>query len=626
MAKFSEFNGVSRIMGVRILSVSDAFAPRRLSATERCFFLHDDYAELVRLRDHSKLPIEACGALFHDVLQRETPSILLAFSELIRRNEPETIWQTSLASRNVISDPIVRNLCYLLCAVELARESDSDLVFIVASPALGLTLSRLFETNEKGLWVRRSRFRRLALYAKVILRTTGFLASALSSRLKCRSIEANEPKSGDGRRFVLMRTWITKGSLYQDASKKWRFKDRNFGELSAFLEQKGFTPVFLPMFFNMDVGEIESLRRLAATEKCILIPARNVGLKDLLDCFVSALTGATLSFNGLFLNGIDVSDLFLESHLRTHSSPSLLNLNLCSAILKRVAARGLRFESILYPMENNPAEKPFILAARRWHPKTKIVGFQHSVWYREQLSMILSPEEVRIHPLPDEILCSGRRYVSELAQLGFPVEKLKVGANLRFPEINFIQPRTSRESNRRKRNVFVVLTYNQNHTYEFIDRLSHAFEELQSLNSDVGLWIKLHPLLDETQVRAALVKSGLPYEIVDGTVNEWTSKADAVAMVGSSVSTFEVMVAAVPFVRMSLTNDFDLECVFDPLEVGRFARSTAELAADLRTILTSGQSLDPELVEVARRTREEYFEPITEKSLSAFLPSTKDEV
>ena len=90
------------------------------------------------------------------------------------------------------------------------------------------------------------------------------------------------------------------------------------------------------------------------------------------------------------------------------------------------------------PLENNPPEKPFILAVREHYPHARLIGFQHTAWLKEQMGIVLLPEELPYHPLPEKIVCSGRRYLDILKSAGFPPDLLVPGPNLRYADVNSV--------------------------------------------------------------------------------------------------------------------------------------------------------------------------------------------
>ena len=90
----------------------------------------------------------------------------------------------------------------------------------------------------------------------------------------------------------------------------------------------------------------------------------------------------------------------MEIHRTASLHPSYLSYNSIRYLLENLARRNVRVDCFIYPLENNPPEKPFILAVREHYPHARLIGFQHTAWLKEQLGMFLLPEELPYHPLP----------------------------------------------------------------------------------------------------------------------------------------------------------------------------------------------------------------------------------
>ncbi len=65
-------------------------------------------------------------------------------------------------------------------------------------------------------------------------------------------------------------------------------------------------------------------------------------------------------------------------------------------------------------------KKILIESSREFSPNTEWIGFQHSVWFKEQLGMFLIKNDLASHPLPDKVITSGIKYVYILNEVGFP--------------------------------------------------------------------------------------------------------------------------------------------------------------------------------------------------------------
>ncbi len=558
---------------------------------------------------------------FHQIIRQHENALIETFVAAFAEAPAPDVWFTSSASRNVASEPITKNVVYLKFSEDfLSDRPGTTTTFLVSSPALAVALFQAAGVVAPPRWRLRRWLYRIELKARVLYRCGAFLAKIVKRKIlaRRRGLKCIGPSLAP---TVVIRSWVTKGCLTAESGPRpYRYKDRNFGDLLGYLRSKGFRTVLLPMFFNLDTSEIEASWRLDQAGENVLVPELQVGFGECFRSVARALRLSGLKFENASFGGLDVSAVFREGHLRSHASPELLSLNLCYPALKTLSRRNIPVEAFYYPWENNAAEKPFLLAARQYFPEAEVIGFQHSVCYREQIAMKVLSAELASHPLPDRIVCSGRVYLDVLGELGFPRSKIELGANLRYPEVNACTLRGPLPHG--PETVFAVLTFNESHTRELLVKLSRALKLVRKSRPGVRLLLKPHPLLDIKELRSFVESLECePFEIVGGTVQEWIRRVSVVAMVGGSVSCLEALAAGVPLVRLSLATDFDFDCIWTQNRYDGFAYSQNDLVEGLLKGL-SDSIVDETLSTTANEIKDEYFEPVTARSLEVFLPKT----
>lgn len=240
-----------------------------------------------------------------------------------------------------------------------------------------------------------------------------------------------------------------------------------------------------------------------------------------------------LNTNEIDLNGRDISAIIKEAHLETCLTVRLLLLNSVKYLIKKFKKEELIIDRFIYGFENNSTEKAFIIAARKWYPGSIIIGFQHSVWFKEQLGVFLSQEEASCHPLPDKIVVSGQRYLDILKQTGMPETLLSLGANLRYTSVNK-SIKTDRKADQiDSKSILLILNFDPNQNLEFLEKVSTALQGI----TGAQVYIKAHPLYQVKDLEVFLrdIRSP-PYQWAEGTVQEWVSRVSVVLMAGGSVS------------------------------------------------------------------------------------------
>lgn len=565
--------------------------------------------------------------LFHRVFQENRDELLELYSRLGAANRTSGFWRTSIASKSSSSEPIVRVLVLLLCAERLISRSTSKAVIVVDSPGLGLCLSSVFNPERIWFWRRYWAWSILNLFTKATAKHLIFLLR--STRLFIAAVrEGRRPVNlSDCVPRVLMRTWVTNGVVR--SSEKPAFHDRNFGGLRDVLIGRGFEVWLLPMFFNIGGSERQELNKLRAADCNVIDEFSEISIWDIIVTTTYSFREMFLWLEGLELRGsghsFDVSRLFLESHWRTHGAPDLLRLNLAEKTLSRLARKQVKWKAIYYPFENNASEKSFLIAAKACYPTVPTIGFQHTVVFRDQLSMRLSPGEVEFHPLPDRLLCSGPIYLPVLKSLGFPASLCELGANLRYASIE--NSRRWSLSNCQGLAILYVLNFNLDHAYEVLAALAPAFRKLKAEWPDLELRLKSHPLIERSDLMALLRNLGLGEDVVfvAGSVQDEVLTSRVTVMTGASVSNLETVVTGAPLIRFSLEQEFDFDCFWpefaeQPESLTRTVSSEGELYSALRVHLCMDASLSPSAEKIASLRHAYFVDPAT-ANLESFLPT-----
>ncbi|NQT72697.1 MAG: hypothetical protein HQ553_07990 [Chloroflexi bacterium] len=589
---------------------------------DHCYYLSDDYASYLRLQQYysGKVEIRNLSGKFHGALTEIHQSFLDMFADLNKQHDSLTWWGTHLASRNSASTPLLRNIIYLYCARDILDESNGSnrrVVFIAESPALMDSISKL--ASERRLRVGYSaRIRmKIAQYGRLGLvylkRTMDFFwRNSQSRRAAFRELNPLTVKKPEKTGRVVIRTWITKGTFRDNGE----FNDRNFGVLPAWLRSQGYEVWTLPMFFNLP-GSAKEIYHLMATQgDPYLIPHHYLKLIDYFQMYWMGFKQLRIPLRNVMLESMDVTSLFREVQLLQGFNPELLTLNLCYPLLGRLSKAGFEIDGFYYPFENNVPEKPFVLGNHNYFPLAKIVAYQHTVWYSEQLGMFLSAGEVTTHPIADRIVCSGSAYLRILGEAGFPVEVLKPGPNLRFVSVSDNRTNEHQDTAGQKI-VLIPLPYEKHLAYELIYKVKVALDN----SSEYITYIRTHPLLPKVELYEFLGEIGMTnVEFADvGTMKDWLSKTYTVISPGASVTILESAVRGIPVIRVIPDNTF----FFDPFAWADYPVPPVSTAEGI----TDSLSLIAEILErdrnAFRNTGEQvlsdYFTPVDEESLKAFL-------
>lgn len=601
-----------------ILILSKKTALRHLAekftAGSECYFLNDDYVTLTQIQKKLKpgCAVKTLEKDFHEIVNEIKDDFLLFCHDLFLKNQAINFWEIPLASRNSASVPLLKHLVYFCAARKIITNRKSPIIFICDSLPLADLIS-----DEAKLQGRQSKIefsftgsiRLLKLYIWICLRAVYYVYKTFIRRVHAKRLKNKRLVGNDGRQIYILRSWVTTGSI--DAAGIYR--DRNFGALPDFLRAQGKDVWIIPMFFNLDRSMPDQMKLMAQSNQQFIFHEQYLSFFEMLKPLGDGINNLSLKCDA-FYGGHNFGAVIRDIHLDQSLSTELLAQNNIKYLLAKWAEKGIKIHRFLYPMENNCPEKCFILAVKQSYPESEVIGFQHTVWYKEQLGMFLHQIEAGHHPVPDRIIASGEKYVDILQHAGFPGGIIKLGPSLRNSNIHKTAASTGNGESTRK--LLIILNFDENQTFELLSKVGKALKNAVPLE----ILIKPHPLTPVNFLKGYLQEIQFPpYEIVNGTVQEWVNKVNAVVMTGGSVSNLETIISGVPLIRISLGSNFDFDPLWDDNQFAQFSDKPEEIAENIERCMKISPSEKKQLQLFGREVLKGYFEPVTLESLRVFL-------
>jgi len=587
---------------------------------KKAYYLTDDYAHFIDLRDKfaGKIKINNLSGLFDEVFQEIKRPFLELISELNKKNDSVEWWGGQIASRNTASTPLLLNITYLFCAKKILSRSHEDIIFIVNSQALSTCISNIAvkagyqvvhyrSTTDKYLGI-------IKRWVYSVVQVLYYFWIVFYSRLAASKLLKPLPaKKSEGKKRVVIRSWITKGTF----NKFGKFEDRNFGPLPAWLISKNYEVWTLPMFFNLSTKLKDLYALIRDQEYSFLIPYHYLRFSDYLKIVYSSYRLVAKRIENVVIKNIDVSAIFNDV-LKSHGfDPSLLLLNLCSPMLKRLKEKEFEIDGFYYPCESNPPEKKFILSCRKHFPNSQIIGFQHTTFFPNQLAYHLGPDEKDYHPFPDKIVCSGPIYVEQYKEAGFPSEILAAGPNLRFGTVYVDKVSKRDHLVGKKKKLMLPLTFSHDLAFESFVKVKDALKELM----DYKVYIRSHPLLLKKALIEFLDEIRMNnYEFADdGIIQEWFPRLTAVISTGASITILEAVAGGIPVIRVIPDNTF----FYDPFYWPNYPLEPVNTSSEIRQqLLYIDEILDNDkdyFIKIGKKVLTQYFTKPTEENLKVFL-------
>lgn len=580
------------------------------------YYLSSDYEGYRYLCErHAHLIFKRLDDLFHSTFNRIKADLRVMIAKLGARYNNVVWWGSQQASLNTASTPLAKNITYFFCAQKIIAKGQ-DVVFILESNALARSIGSFAHFHGHSYRYLGARFmgtyaflRRLACYLVQIVRFLVEMGLAMAAR----GIVPPLPAQKDAQiKRVVLRSWLTDGVFDKDG----KFKERNFGILPQWLKDKGYEVWILPMFFNFSMSSFRFCQAVKRQQQLFIIPWDHLHIQDYWDVLCQSLAVIFLRVDNVFVDNHDVSIFVKESLQENGFDHGLSILNLSLPLLRRLKDRGYKIDAFYYPYEGNAPEKIFLIGCHKYFPQSAVAGFQHTVFFDEQLAFYLALGEDRHHPLPDKIICSGPIYEDLYMRSGISQKQLASGPNLRFGAIYKSKPLPYLDSGR-VHNFLIPTTFSYDLDFELFAKIAPAISRL----SDCRVWIRKHPLMSRKRLVDFLEEIGLVnFDFADsGSLQEWLPKMQAMFSSGSSVTILEAVAAGVPVIRVVPENTF----FYDPFAWPQYplnpAYDTTDIVKDIEYIDKVRYAQDSIFSRIAVDVTREYFTQPSEENLKVFL-------
>jgi surface carbohydrate biosynthesis protein (TIGR04326 family) len=269
------------------------------------------------------------------------------------------------------------------------------------------------------------------------------------------------------------------------------------------------------------------------------------------------------------------------------------------------------FKTFFYPFENHTWEKMFVAGFRSQTPRTRLIGYAHTIVNPLYTCYAISHKERKTIPLPDIIMVNGERAKKGLESSGFPAGSTIISGALRYPHL----PRGSQKQLPRTKTVLVVASAGINHTLEIVYKAFHAFSD----HPDLNIIIKCHPTTPYDLVRNQLPEFPSHITIADKKIEELFLVADVVVYT-ESAACIEALARGIPVVHVLSDYSFDMN-VLEGVDFVRSAGTPGELYEAVASELINGAISQEQVIHVVN----EIFAPVDEGIISSVLMRVMEE-
>lgn len=527
-------------------------------------------------------------------------------------------WATDISSKNRFTSKIPFLLQEFLIAAETIKKCECDFLIIMNPSWVIMDSLCAFIRNSgskfeyfqfpKRMWgaaeILKVHFRAIVVLLFYTLKV--FLQSCYS-KYKLRHVIRKVLRNKGS--YYVVKTFIYDHSFLANGV----YRDVFFGDLPEFLRNSRQVLVYTCVSGNFKL----CVQNMAGCSNQAILPIEAfLSFKDIVSSLIALLfRGFRVKGEFLFF-GYAVSDIINNELLRTANGISFYQfLHYYSA--KRLF-KSLAADTFLLTYENNPWEKMCILAARKYSPRTTILGYQHTVVPQASANMFISRGEYGNAPVPDRIFTVGSVTKKIIEKYGFFEEGMvKSACGLRF-EYLF----NARSLGRKKEGNILLALEGIKEAYKLI---AYVIRYL-GCDEQFKVRIRTHPVFpwEYFQKNYGFKLSGLTnFHLSSEALRADLEWADVVLYWGSTIS-----VEALNMGRPVIHYDTGSMLSYDPLFECPHLKFTANERVDLVELLEKIYSLtDTEFNSAFKKAKEylsEYFIPVTEINMVGFLEKTRE--
>lgn len=547
-------------------------------------------------------------------LQKVAANLRRPFFELTARlgqkYESLAWWANSTSERNTMINKLFLHCCYVLLANNYISEGQK-LCIVCDNNAVIDTIEML--AIEKGYQVKKNKASfSLTLKDTVFYIICSGLYNLLkelyvwflykSSKIYCRS-RKNSVHKDMTKTDIIIHTWVDEKCFGEN----YKFNDRYFTVLPEFYKNKGLRVSTFVSLYNIKRSYRSAISFFRNCQDNFIVPEEYYKLRDYLLPFKIWFKKFKFDFSSVCLEGVDVSLLFRANN----KSERIKFISMYYLLIKRLAERNILPKVIIDCLENMIPEKMILLGARKFMPKSLTYGFYHIIPSPNILCFFTDKIEREIAPLPDKIICNGKKFKNILIQEHFSEEKIVVGAALRHFYLYDIE-KTHITDRKKDFNILLILPLQKEVSVEIFDKLARSVEGI----SHYSILIKPHPM-GTAIINKMKKKFTSNMNIADESMAKALSQCDVVVS-SATGAVMDCLMANKEVIRVGRETQLNL----DPLEWFKEFGQLVSTVEDLRKRLLCLESkIKNEHYEAPNYSSllPDLFSPATEENMKAYL-------
>lgn len=494
-----------------------------------------------------------------------------------------------------------------------------NIIVIVEDPFLFEELEKLGQ--KRGWEIKTKRdfqyfVKKSRVYFTPLFQLIKFIFTSYKHCYAARGVEKEKPTAEKGR-CIILHTWVDDGAF----TKEGKYKDRYFGTLIEWITKRGYHLCIAPFIYNTSRPLREVYKLLSSSGYNFIIAPHYYRFSDYGRCIKRAFKILSLTERIFYFSQLEITGLIKRDAYR--QTFGLLPFFMYLDLFERLKERGFEFAGAIDVFEGMIPERTWIMGFKKAYPEGLTVAYQHTLFSKDLLCYFLYRGNALHEVLPARIVCTGEMVANFLKDEGLPEERLTPGGALRYEYLWKKKRELSAPINQnppRGNRVLISLPLQQSGAME----LMAICAKIATRRTEIEFFVKPHPMMKSAVLQEIIKDTRWPRSessIAHGSMEEWVEKVNLIISTASA-AVMDALTAGKPIIIVGREGVFDL----NPLDwidspYTRTYYGEEEIEGRIISLLNLREEEMIELLTLGQRLLRGCFNPVTDETLSAFLPS-----
>tara|TARA_Y100001954_G_scaffold232641_1_gene284265 strand:+ start:194 stop:1903 length:1710 start_codon:yes stop_codon:yes gene_type:complete len=566
----------------------------------------------MNILDLTNLSIEH-NKLLNEISNEIKSDYHILINKIYSKADHNIFWYVnSLVSRNNFVSEVFLNLCYLELVKKILNNNQIYEI-IVLNKAQKDILKNYYKDKKikiKLVFNAKGQIKNfLTPFYTFYLNILFIFSSILASNNERRKTFLNKKTE-----ITLIDTFVTP---FEFKSGKYESRHYPKDELWDFLSLNEKKSVyFIPEIVG--TNNITSvIRKLNFSDQNFIFKNDFLKLSDYFKALIGPLLMKKINFNSFIFRDFKISPL-----LKTDFYFNITNTNSFKGILnyyffKRAKKYNLKFKLIVNWFENQSFDKGFNFGARKFYPKTDVIGFQPFVQdlnFQFHLCPIEIEESCKV--IPKSIIVIGKKYKKLIKQFNLNL-CVNHGPSIRY---SYLHNKNKKPMAFKNEFILIVLPISLKQSCDIIKVINELYNNNNKFFNSKTWILKPHPDLKLNSIESEFRDLFKVLKIENQSVDSLIHKSGLVITNGSSVA-IEAVVLGRPVCIIGAQNGLTQNPIPQNINPGiwRLCYNEHDLYNYLTQIMLYRKQDYMELMEIGNKIKSEYFEPVNLNSIKSFL-------